>query len=554
MTLFRRILAWSFLFVLGAGAVFLYWRAQAEPVALDRAWGEKFKSLSFAPFRHGQSPLTLTFASREEIEADLQAIMPYTRSVRVYTAREGLENLPAMARERGVKIIQGAWLGWEKPINEAEIKSVIELANAYPDVIERVIVGNENLLRGDVKLPALKDYIRQVRAAVDQPVSYADVWEFWLRNPSLADEVDFITVHFLPYWEDHPVGVDEAMEHIRAVKDKVQAAFPGKPILIGEVGWPTRGRAREEAAPGRIEAARFLANFAHLAQAEGWDYNIVEAFDQGWKTALEGTVGGAWGILDRERAPKFDLASGMVTPNPQWAAHFLMTLIFAALLVAYAGGWRARQWGPALVTMVAFIIAWAWTQALTQGAGRSYYAADWAKFMALGMAHVILGLEFTRRVADVWGGNPTAALPQSLDDLRARLHRKNLFAAHADGRAARLAAAYGFILVWALVETIFLIAHIGWKDFGRYRDFPLSDFYPALFGGLAAGLAIALRGRDHWPRLARPIPMERLVILFALIGAAFWLLRDEGITNGQAWAMAVMMTALGWPFLYRLQK
>jgi hypothetical protein len=30
---------------------------------------------------------------------------------------------------------------------------------------------------------------------VTQPVTYADVWEFWLRNPQLADEVDFITVH-----------------------------------------------------------------------------------------------------------------------------------------------------------------------------------------------------------------------------------------------------------------------------------------------------------------------------------------------------------------------
>jgi exo-beta-1,3-glucanase (GH17 family) len=50
----------------------------------------------------------------------------------------------------------------------------------------------------------LTNTIRAIKARVQVPVTYADVWEFWLRNRDVANAVDFITIHILPYWEDFP--------------------------------------------------------------------------------------------------------------------------------------------------------------------------------------------------------------------------------------------------------------------------------------------------------------------------------------------------------------
>ena len=178
-----------------------------------------------------------------------------------------------------------------------------------------MIVGNEVLLRQDLTANELRRYIRQVKQRVSQPVTYADVWEFWLRNPSLADEVDFITIHILPYWEDEPIGLDRREpdgtpsieKHIIDIYKKVQARFPGKKIVIGETGWPSDGRMRSDARPGRVEQVRYFSTFRTIAEREKFDYNVVEAFDQYWKARQEGTVGATWGLLDAQRRDKFEL-------------------------------------------------------------------------------------------------------------------------------------------------------------------------------------------------------------------------------------------------------
>ena len=83
-------------------------------------------------------------------------------------------------------------------------------------------------------------------------------------------------------------------------------AFPGKEVLIGEVGWPSAGRMREGALPSPVKQARVILDDLALSKRENFNVNIIEAFDQPWKRALEGTVGGHWGLFEAAtRAPKF---------------------------------------------------------------------------------------------------------------------------------------------------------------------------------------------------------------------------------------------------------
>lgn len=315
-----------------------------QDVGLDVPSG-KLNSLSFAPFREGQGPMDKKFPSLEQIDADLQLMSEKTRSIRTYASGEGsMPVIPSLAQKHGLKMIQGAWLGAIKASNKIEVDSVIRSANAYPDIVKRVIVGNEVLLRGDLKPEQLIEYIREVKRAVKQPVSYADVWSMYMKHPELIKEVDFITIHILPYWEDEPITVEEASAHIerifQQVKQEADAIAPGKPILIGESGWPGKGRQRGGAVPGVVNEAKFIRALIKVADKNGFDYNIVEAFNQSWKHQLEGVVGANWGLYSVDRKEIFPL-TGRVYENPDWLNGVVASSILFLLIVA--GCWKPLQ-------------------------------------------------------------------------------------------------------------------------------------------------------------------------------------------------------------------
>jgi exo-beta-1,3-glucanase (GH17 family) len=297
----------------------------------------KLRSLSFAPYREGFSPIEEKFPLPEHIDADLGLIADKTHTIRTYSILGGMQPTPAFARKHGVEMIQGGWLGDGHESNKLEIAALIEAVNANPDVVKRVLVGNEVLLRKDMDVDKLIGYIRQVKQAVKQPVSYADVWSIYLKYPQLMQEVDFITVHILPYWEDEPVAIEHAAGHVekivQQIEDKAHSMGLNKPILIGESGWPAAGRQRGEAVPSVVNEARFIRSLIEVVNRHGLDYNIVEAFNQPWKSHNEGVVGANWGLLTIDRKPVFPL-TGPVYENPDWLLHFAWATGLGLLLVA----------------------------------------------------------------------------------------------------------------------------------------------------------------------------------------------------------------------------
>ena len=86
-------------------------------------------------------------------------------------------------------------------------------------------------------------------------------------------EVDFFTVHILPYWEDEPLKIEDTAAHIEKNYQKIRDAYPGKPILIGESGWPSAGRQRGWAVPSVINEAKFSRSLVQLAHKNGFDYH-----------------------------------------------------------------------------------------------------------------------------------------------------------------------------------------------------------------------------------------------------------------------------------------
>lgn len=334
-----------------AALLFAYWQWRGRVVPLPDAASatHKLQCVSYSPFDKDQSPLQPGFVIRpERMDADFALLSKYFSCVRTYSMT-GLEELPVYARKHGLKVMLGAWVSSDAANTQLEIEQLIAAANRYPDIVQAVIVGNEALLRKDISGVRLAELIAEVKSRVKQPVTYADVWEFWLKHPQIAPVVDFVTIHILPYWEDEPSGIDSALAHVTAVREEYGRLFAPKDILIGETGWPSHGRQRETALPSLVNQAKFMRGFVEIAERNGWRYNLIEAFDQPWKRINEGAVGGYWGLFDADRNDKQVLA-GPVSNLPEWR-HWAMLSAALALVALALLGWP-RNVQAALVAPV----------------------------------------------------------------------------------------------------------------------------------------------------------------------------------------------------------
>src|SRR3984957_14085278 len=59
---------------------------------------------SYAPFAYSSPPDTGQHPTAEQIRADLKAIAPYTRAIRLYSSTGGAELVPPIAAEFGLKV------------------------------------------------------------------------------------------------------------------------------------------------------------------------------------------------------------------------------------------------------------------------------------------------------------------------------------------------------------------------------------------------------------------------------------------------------------------
>jgi exo-beta-1,3-glucanase (GH17 family) len=295
--------------VLMGALTVLLWALVNRP-DVEPPWPEKIAGFSFSPMRGEQTPAQQHFPDIAQIDADLALLAGTADAVRTYTVESTLGEVPRLAGAHDLNVALGAWLNADVERNDAEIDRLIRVyKETYRDVV-RVIVGNESLLRGELEVEQLIEYLRRVRRKVWAPISSAEPWHIWLKHPELVREVDFIAVHLLPYWENIPV--DAAVDYVVSRYQELQRTYPGKPIVIAEVGWPSNGRTRGGAVASSANQAKFLRRFLEVAQREAYTYYIMEAFDQPWKHELEGEAGSHWGVYDVDREAKFAFALPVV--------------------------------------------------------------------------------------------------------------------------------------------------------------------------------------------------------------------------------------------------
>lgn len=299
--------------------------------------------VSYSPYRYGEDPKThRQIIPAAQIDEDLKVISDVAQGVRTYSTIDGLDQVPDLAARQGLNVALGAWVGDTPERDRAETEEVVQLAKSHRNV-RSVLVGNEVLLRGERTPEELISLIGKVKKQVRVPVSTGEIWYDWLENPKLVSAVDYLAVHILPYWEGVPAS--DAVKYTFEKVDLLRKTYPGKRIVIAEFGWPSQGYNRNDAVPGRLEQARVIREFIVEAERRGIEYNIVEAYDQPWKSN-EGSVGAYWGLFDADRNLKFPLMGSVESQGVMWKAIAGVAIGFALSLAGL--GWRRVTFRHAL--------------------------------------------------------------------------------------------------------------------------------------------------------------------------------------------------------------
>jgi exo-beta-1,3-glucanase (GH17 family) len=511
------------LLLVSLGIVAAVWARLGSSITLTRPPVDpaaKLDCVSYAPFRGSQSPfISDLIIGPEQIVEDLDQLAKVTRCVRIYSVDNGLDRVPELASRFGLKVNLGVWIGRDRIKNAQLIEQALSLADANADVVTSITVGSEVLLRGDMTAEDLRAIIRSVKARTNIPVSYADVWEFWLRYPDIAGDVDFVTIHILPYWEDHPVRAEQAAAYVDDVRKRVAAAFPGKDILIGETGWPSSGRMRDVALPSPVNQARFISEILDRAARENFRVNLFEAYDARWKRRWEGSVGGHWGLFDTWRRLKYPPGAA-ISDHPVWLLQLACGIVFCASVFAVALLALRRSGSPLksgswiAVAVTATVGGSLLGLAAEKMLSESYGLGDWLLRGVLLAAAMAAPLECSHALMS------GRALPTFLGLLSPREGK----------RLSRSTTILGFTLI--ITTVIATEIAMGLIFDPRWRDFPFADLTMVV---VSFSTLMQLNG----PKAAkRPVAEAVFAGLFAV--AALFILFDEGLHNWQSlWISAI---------------
>jgi cellulose synthase/poly-beta-1,6-N-acetylglucosamine synthase-like glycosyltransferase/exo-beta-1,3-glucanase (GH17 family) len=354
------------------------WYLLNRPVA-QRSWDGVIASVSFTPYQANQSPhdKNSPMPTYDQIDHDMSLVARIADGVRTYDSLNGFEKIPAIAEKYGLTVMAGAAVNNNKEgpgHDDLELSSLIDEVKRNKNVTA-AIVGNEQILTNGMTADQLVAMMKKVRAATrrrDVPVFTCDNSASWLNHPDLVAGSDFICVHILPYHDSIPV--DQAIDQIFKVRSILADKYPDKPIILGEVGWPSEGPWNGGAEPSRVNQAAFVRAFLNRAREEHLDetirgipgYNVIEAFDQPWKHADEST-GGSWGLFDAQRNPKFAMTGSLIEIRNWKSLCLYATLLALPIMLWFLARRRDINaagliFFPLLIQAVASLLVWTWIQ------------------------------------------------------------------------------------------------------------------------------------------------------------------------------------------------
>ncbi len=288
-------------------------------------------AICYSGFRDGQQPGG-NVPTYEEIKEDLLLLEPHWRYLRLYDCDQHAQIvLDVISQEQmPFQVMLGAYVEAEtnnpdcpwgtgmyehtqlkKNIqsNNQKIQKLIQWANRYPEIIIALSVGNEACVGWTdhmVPIERISGFVKQVKLAVKQPVTFCENYVPWLKElQPLAAVVDFISIHSYPIWENKPI--EEGIGYTRENVESVARLYPNKPVVITEAGWATaaNGRGFEPVLANENNQQQYVEELTKWANEEKILCFLFEAFDENWKGSPDPNEPEKhWGVYTANRKPK----------------------------------------------------------------------------------------------------------------------------------------------------------------------------------------------------------------------------------------------------------
>jgi glucan 1,3-beta-glucosidase len=269
--------------------------------------------VAYSPYRDGQAPGGVQ-PTKEQVKADLTMLKPYVDGVRVYGTDGANAYIPALCDELGIDLHIGAWIDGIAS-DEPNVHALAAIVNESHPSLKTAIVGNEVLARSaknmvtEARLIELIDLFKADVKVTGFKLAAADTYPQWMMmRPNLAAAVDVIIWHTYGWWSG--VDVANAYTLVSGRYDDMLAAYPGKPMILGETGWPTQVDHMSvdkttTAVGSEANQAKFYLEALAGMRARNLPMWMFSSIDEKWKgTSGEGEVGAHWGIWDSARQPK----------------------------------------------------------------------------------------------------------------------------------------------------------------------------------------------------------------------------------------------------------
>jgi GPH family glycoside/pentoside/hexuronide:cation symporter len=257
--------------------------------------------LCFSPYEENQQLGDIL--SREQIRRRIEIVKPSTSWVRSFSCSDGNELIPEVAHELGLKTMAGAWISRDHKKSQQEIDTLVKLAEKGS--VDIAVVGNEVLLREDLKENEIINYILKVRSVIPShiPVGYVDAYYQFIERPALIDACDLVLANCYPFWEG--INNDVAAFSVQRMYELTKEKAKGKRVIITETGWPGKGGQVGDALPSEENAMKFFINIQKWATDKDVELFYFTSFDEPWKVAYEGEVGGQWGLWNKNEILKY---------------------------------------------------------------------------------------------------------------------------------------------------------------------------------------------------------------------------------------------------------
>lgn len=295
---------------------------------LDVLYG---RGICYSGFRTNQNPGEGIYPSYEEVKEDMHILKEHWDYIRIYDAGVHAETvLEVIFNEKiDLKVMIGTCLDAEvnnpecpwgssheehvldanKKNNEKVMEDIIRLANKYPSIVFSVSVGNEATVAWNdhmVPVQRVRSFVKYVKANITQPVTFCENYVPWQgKLDSIAEEVDFISIHTYPVWEYR--NICDALAYTIENYQSVKSRFPDKEIVITEAGWTTKSNGQGIPVEHVSEALQGI----YCKELEHWSKEnkvltfVFEAFDEDWKGSSDPNEPEKhWGLYNMKRKPK----------------------------------------------------------------------------------------------------------------------------------------------------------------------------------------------------------------------------------------------------------